>query len=171
MKKLIILFIPMLLNSCIFQDFHKVIVDEPNGRTYLKEMKLKQPFISSMGNFVCDDCIYYNYYCNNTVNFKLYTTIRFFKTGQYIKYFDSIGINYNNLNSLKKGWVGYYNVKDSIIILESPNLSFGRAKHRVLDKYKILSNGDLKGITKAADYGTVYERIKTDSLKEVAPNW
>lgn len=181
MKRFIIIllsiFLLLQLQSCnVLKGWQSYSVQEPNGRSYLKDMKFKESFKSEMGDLIDENAIYYRYYENESIDFKLHSGIRFFKTGQYIGYGSRDELDYSIFTELKKGGIGYYNVKvkDSIIILEYPNHLFRRSGKRNLDKYKILSNGDLESITKSAsDYGAVYKKIPLSekNLIEVVPDW
>ena len=107
--------------------------------------------------------------------------IRFFENGQYAFFTRNekpiIHLSYENIdyNDLQKAsYVGYYNIKENTVIIELPNHLFRRSGKRNLDKYKVLSNGDLESVTKSAsDYRAVYKKIliSEKSLKEVYPDW
>jgi len=168
------------LQSCnSIRGWQSYAVKEQNGRVYLKNMELKNKFKSSMNKFICVNCIYYHQRKNESIDREFNFIIRFFENGQYAYFIRSespiqnltfYDINFNDLSSAK--FIGYYTIKDNIITLEYPNFLFRRAGKRSLDKYRILLNGDIKSITKqASDYGALYQKIKYEDLKVIAPDW
>ena len=147
----------------------------------LKEMKFKESFDKSKIDLVDLNVIYYYHRENTNINMEFNFIIRFFKNGQYaffanskkpITHLSYEDINYNDLQ--KASYVGYYNIKGNTIIIELPNHLFRRSGKRNLDKYKVLSNGDLESITKSAsDYGAIYKKtpINEKILMRTIPDW
>lgn len=183
---LLVLLFVFLVSSCrLTQHYSNYIEENQYGRTKLKEMKLKRNSEKLLvTSKISIDAVYYYYNEDIVMDTEFKKTIRFFEYGQYA-FFSSFTkpienqlnssekmIDYNNLE--KATYVGYYNIKDSIIILEKPNHLFRRSGQRNLDKYKVLPNGDLKSITRqASDYGAIYKKIPITekSFIEVVPDW
>ncbi|MFV0530273.1 MAG: hypothetical protein ACK5MD_02420 [Flavobacteriales bacterium] len=144
-------------------------------------IELKNSFNNTKIELIDKNAIYYYHRENTNIDMEFNKMIRFFEKGQYAYFSQSEkpivhlsyeSIDYNNLE--KASYAGYYNIKDSIIVLEKPNHLFRRSGKRNLDKYKVLLNGDLESITKqASDYGAVYKKIPLSekSLIEVVPDW
>lgn len=179
-----ILFITIFLSSCsLIQGYDNYAIENEFGRRQLKPgyVELKKSFDKSAIIHIDTDAIYYHQRENIDIDMKFYKLIRFFEGGRYAFYsynqkpiqngsYDLL--DYNNLK--KPVYVGYYNIADSIITLEKPNHLARRGGRSNLDKYKILYNGNLKSITRAAsDYNAVYERIKSTEkgILSVEPDW
>lgn len=181
MKIKIIISLILFVCSTNCTSLKSTIYKNQYGRMELKEMHFKESFDKSKIDILNTNTIYYHHRENQSIDMEFNYVIRFFESGQYgfftenrkpilpLSYND---LNYNNLD--KATYVGYYNIKDDIIILEKPNHLFRRSGKRNLDKYKVLLNGDLKSITnQASDYNAIYKKINLNerNLKELVPDW
>lgn len=147
----------------------------------LKEMSFKDSFDKSKIDVLNTNTIYYHHRENQSIDMEFNYIIRFFETGQYAYFtkksepilplnFDDL--NYNDLD--KASYVGYYNIRENVIILEKPNHLFRRSGKRNLDKYIVLPNGDLKSVTRqASDYNAIFKKLnlEDDNLKSLIPDW
>lgn len=173
---LIISLVIVVLNGCSWKTY---ISQNSYGRMQLKEMKFKESFKNINNELIDDNSIYYHHSDDPKIDMEFNFIIRFFKNGQYAFFARNenpiINLSYNDIdfNDLKKAnYVGYYKIKDKIVIIEYPNHLFRRAGKRNLDKYKILNNGDLESITNgASDYKSIYKKISVENLKQVIPDW
>ena len=76
------------------------------------EMKFLESFTKEMSKKIEADAIYFNYYENLSINYKMYGYIRFFSTGQYAIFRSNT--NNVDINDLQKAnYVGYYNIKEN----------------------------------------------------------
>jgi|AntDeeMinimDraft_5_1070356.scaffolds.fasta_scaffold13495_2 hypothetical protein len=182
--KILIVLVFLSFESCsLIQGYDSFTITNEFGRSQLKPnyIKLDKTFDKDSSKIIDIDAIYFHQSEDEGINMKFYFLIRFFEGGQYAFYAynqkpiqsDSYELlEYNDLS--KPVYVGYYNIVDSIVTLEKPNHLFRRGGRRNLDKYKILHNGNLKSITRAAsDYNAVYDRIKSTEkgILSVEPDW
>ena len=181
-REISLIIIAFLVQCCgIFPSQKSFIIKNQYGRIQLKEMKFKESFDKSKIDLVDLNVIYYYHRENTNINMEFNFIIRFFKNGQYaffanskkpITHLSYEDINYNDLQ--KASYVGYYNIKGNTIIIELPNHLFRRSGKRNLNKYKVLSNGNLESITKSAsDYGAIYKKtpINEKILMRTIPDW
>jgi hypothetical protein len=177
------IFIVFILQGCRLFCIDYCWCENEFGRRQLnpRYIKLDKSFDAVSAEIIRKDAVYFYQSEAEHIDMKVYILIRFFKNGQYALYsFNEKPIQSNDYtlleyNDLRKSrYAGYYNISDSIITLEKPNHLSRRAGIRLLDKYQILSNGNLECITRAAsDYGAVYELI-TDpriAVLPVEPDW
>lgn len=167
----------------VVKGWESFMIKNEYGRTQLKPqyMILKGSFDKSRASVIDTNAIYYYNSEDKLIDMEFNFILRFFENGQYAFFGGSQkpvsplsheDINYNNLD--RAGTVGYFDVNDSIITLEYPNQFFRRSGKRNLDKYKILPNGNIESITKAAsDYGAVYQKIliSNKSSLKIVPDW
>jgi hypothetical protein len=179
-----LLSISILFAGCsLIQGYDNFTIVNEFGRVQLKPeyIELKKSFDISKKNPISFDAIYFHHSENKTIDMEFNFVIRFFSTGQFAFFGGNqkpiIGLTYKEYqyNELSRASdVGYYNVKDSLITVEYANNLFRRGGRRNLDEYRILPNGNLKSITRAAsDYKAVYEIItSTDQgIKQLEPDW
>lgn len=170
MKRILLILLVLITSSCrLTQHYTKYIDENQYGRMHLKEMKFKNSFTKEMSNKIEADAVYLNYYENLSINYKLYGYIRFFSSGQYA-IFSSNTENVDVNNIQKANMVGYYNIKDNILMLEIPNTSFSRAGKRVIREFEIKEN-TLKEKRKKNETERIFDKIKVKELKPIYPDW
>jgi hypothetical protein len=170
MKFILLILLVLLTNSCrLAQHYSKYINENQYGRMHLKDMKFEKSFNKQMHNKIEADAIYFNYYEDTTVNYKLYGYIRFFSKGQYAIFSSNIeSVDINDIQ--KSSIVGYYNVKDNILFLEIPNTSFSKAGKSIIREFEIIGN-TLKEKRKKNETERIYEKVHRKDIKPVFPDW
>jgi hypothetical protein len=129
MKKISIFFLTLIiLISCnVIKGWESYAVKETNGRAYLKTMKFKESFEAEMANYIDEKSIYI-LERQPSENISKYVVLRFFKTGQWIRYVSNEYPEASLVNDLKKGsFIGYYNYKNGKILTEEPNFNFSNS--------------------------------------------
>ncbi len=172
MKRILLVLLVLSVSSCrLTQHYTKYIDVNYYGRENLKEMKFKESFNKEMSNTIDTNAVYFNIYENININFKGYSYIRFFNSGQYAIFHSKTegGVDVNNL--WKANVVGYYNIKNNILLLEVPNTSFSRAGKRVIVEYEIIDNNTLKEKRKKNQTERVFTKIKVKEIKPIYPDW
>lgn len=130
------------------------------GREKLHKMRFKKSFKPKMANHIDISAVYYEFYENTSINYKLHTYIRFFPDGQYAIFASST--NHRDINNLNEAsTIGYYNIRNNKLLLERPSHKLAYYG-RVIQKYKILENGNLQG-----EFKGIYKKIKPEKLQEV----
>ncbi len=131
-------------------------------------MHFKESFKKSMSEKIDSNVIYSNFYEDLSINYTIYTYLRLFNTGQYALFFSKE--KRTDFNLQKARFVGYYNVKGDILYLEIPNTIFSKSGKRIIDKYKILSNGNLESIERKKVNIEFYQKTKFETLF-TTPDW
>lgn len=143
------------------------------GGRELKNKKFKKKFSKEMSEKLVFDKVYYNYYEDESIDYKRHHYLRFFPTGQYAFYTSPTkDIDINNL--FTAACVGYYIVKkDNLLELETPTGNFNTASFRVIWKYKIKPDGlEKKRKNKMDNYPERFTLEESKDLDlEVQPNW
>jgi len=132
-------------------------------------MKFEKSFTKEMMNKIEADAIYVSYYEDNSINYKMYTYLRFFKFGQYA-FFHSKTKNVDINDIQKASFVGYYNIKNDVLLLEFPNTSFSKAGKRVIRKF-VIEGDTLKEKRKSNETETIFTKIKIKEIAPVLPDW
>jgi hypothetical protein len=171
MKRILLVLLVLSVSSCrLTQHYSKYIDKNQYGRTHLKEMKFKNTFTKEMSKQIEADAIYVNVYEDTSVNFIGYSYIRFFSSGQYA-IFHSKTENADVNDMQRANVVGYYNIKNNILLLEVPNSAFSRAGKRVIVEYEIIDNNTLKEKRKKNQTERVFTKIKVKEIKPIYPDW
>lgn len=170
MKSTLLILVVLLLSSCRLTQHYTNYIDENQyGRMHLKDMKFKNSFNKQMSNKIEADAIFFNYYENPSINYKLYSYIRFFSSGQYAIFNNnSESVDVNDIQ--KANIVGYYNIKNNILLLEIPNTSFSKAGKSVVREFEIIEN-TLKEKRKKNETERIFNKIKVKELKPIYPDW
>lgn len=170
MRIVLLIMLVLLTSSCrLTQHYTKYIDENQYGRLHLKKMKFEKTFTKEMSNKIEADAIYFNFYEDKTINFKGYNYIRFFNSGQFALFgsrTESIDIN----NIEKAHLVGYYNIKNDLLLFEIPNTSFSKAGKRVIRKFVIEGNS-LKEKRKRNEGETIFTKITVKDIRPVLPDW
>lgn len=167
-RNFLILFTLITLSSCrLMLHYTNYIEENEYGRMHLKNMKFKKSFKPEMANSIDVNSIYFNFYEDTSINYKMYGYWRFFNDGQYATFRSNTDdVNINNFD--KAFMVGYYNVIGNKLLIEFPNTSINEPGKRVILKFEILNDG-IKQI-KPKKY-LVYKKIGTDNLLPINPDW
>ncbi|PIF33126.1 hypothetical protein CLU81_3701 [Flavobacterium sp. 9] len=172
MKRILLIIIVLFSTSCrLTQHYTKYIDKNQYGRLHLKNMKFEKSFTKEMMNKIEADAIYVNYYENNSINLIGYSYLRFFKFGQFAT-FHSKTENANINDIQKASVVGYYNIKNGILLLELPNTSFSKAGKRSIRKFVIAGDTlKLKEKIKSNETETIFTKVKIKEIAPVLPDW
>lgn len=170
MKRTLLIMLVLLTSSCrLMQHYTKYMDENQYGRLHLKKMKFEKTFTKEMSNKIEVDAIYFNFYEDETINLKTYSYIRFFSSGQYaIFHSKTEKVDINNLE--KASFVGYYNIKSDLLLLEFPNTSFSRAGKRIIRKFVIEGNS-LKEKRERNQKEKIYTKITLKEIQPVLPDW
>ncbi len=170
MKRILLIMLVLLTSSCrLTQHYTKYIDKNEYGRVHLKKMKFEKTFTKEMSNKIEGDAIYFNFYEDESINLKAYDYIRFFNSGQYAVFGSNTeSIDVNNVE--KARCVGYYNIKNDLLLLEVPNSSFSKAGKRVIRKFVIEGNR-LKEKRKRNATEDIYTKITVKDIRPVLPDW
>lgn len=170
MKRILLIMLVLLTSSCrLTQHYTKYIDKNQYGRLHLKKMKFEKTFTKEMSNKIEGDAIYFNFYENETINLKGYNYIRFFNSSQFALFGSRTqSIDVNNLE--KACCVGYYNIKNGLLLLELPNSSFSKAGKRVIRKFVIEGNS-LKEKRKRNEGEAIFTKITVKDIRPVLPDW
>lgn len=136
---------------------------------HLKKMKYHTSFTKEMSLKIEDDAVYFNYYENPSINYKLYGYIRFFNSGQYA-IFSSNKENVDVNDIQKASIVGYYNIKNDVLLLEVPNTSFSIAGKSVIRKFRMIQDTLIEK-RKKGETERIFNKIKIKNLKPIYPDW
>jgi hypothetical protein len=172
MKKISIFFlIVIFLVSCnVIQGWQSFAIQEPNGRAYLKDMKFKKSFKSEMANYIDEKSIYI-LEREPSENISRYVILRFFKTGQWIRYVSNEYPKPSLVNDLKKGaFIGYYNFKNDKILTEEPNFNFSNSGKSNIHSF-IVKGDFIEQIKTPFKDNPIYKKTKIDNLEQVIPDW
>lgn len=132
-------------------------------------MKFEKSFTKEMAEKIGSDAIYYNYYEDLSINYKLYSYIRFFNSGQFAIF--NSQIKEVDINNLQKAFiVGYYNILNGKLLLEIPNTSFSKAGKSLIREFEIEGN-ILKEKRKSIETEKIYIKVKIMELKPIYPDW
>lgn len=169
MKSTFLVILVLLTCSCrLTQHYTKYIDENQYGRLHLKDMEFKNSFAPEMYGKIESDAVYYNYYEDLSINYKLYSYIRFFKSGQFAIF--TSRVEEVDVNDVQKAFiVGYYNVVDNVLLLEIPNTSFSKSGKRTIRKFEI-EGSQIKEIIKN-ETGKIYTKLKVKEIKPVLPDW
>lgn len=165
---LFFLFVLMLTSCRVFQHYSSYIEENNYNRLHLKKMWFKESFDNSMSKKIDTSVIYSSFYEDVSVNYTIYTYLRLFDTGQYALFFSKE--KRSDFNLQKARFVGYYNVKADILYLEIPNTIFSKSGKRIIEKYKILSSGNLESIERKKVNVEFYQKTKFEILL-TTPDW
>ena len=139
------------------------------GRMQLRKMKFKESFKPSMAEKIDENLLYFNYYEDLSINYRMYSYWKFFRSGQYASFRSET--DNMDLNDLKKAkFVGYYNIIDNEIFIEFPNTSFNKAGKKLILKFELNEQG-IKEIRNKHDTQVIYKKIPAKELKPVSPDW
>lgn len=174
MKKFILFFsviILIQLQSCnVTKGWQSYAIKEHNGRSYLKNMKFKNSFQSEMANCIDEESIYL-LEREPAANITQYVILRFFKTGQWVRYISNDYPTSDLVNNLSKGvFIGYYNCKQGIITTEEPNFNFSAAGKSNIHYYQI-NNNFIEQLKTPFKSNPFYKKVKIDGMIPVSPDW
>lgn len=170
MKSTLLVILVLFTCSCrLTQHYTKYIDENQYGRLHLKDMKFKSSFAPEMYGKMEVDAVYYNYYEDLSIDYKRYSYMRFFKSGQFAIFVSKV--EKVDVNDIQKAFmVGYYNVVNNVVLLEIPNTSFSKAGKRVIRKFEI-QGSTLKEIKKKDKTETIFTKIEVKSIMPVLPDW
>lgn len=163
-RYLAFLIILISITSC----YNSVVASNQYGRKELIHKNYSKKFNNGMETKIDTASVYYRYYENNSIDYKIYTYLRFFSKGQYacfISESDSI-IDINNLD--KASHIGYYIMNDNTLELETPTGNFNTRSFRVIWDFEISKSGNL---LRKGKFPATYIKSKNIDLKPVKPNW
>jgi hypothetical protein len=139
------------------------------GRQELKNKRYKEQFKYEMLAAIDTAALYFEHYKSNTSDYCSYSYLRFFSKGQYA-YFTSSTDSVQDTNNLAKAkHVGYFIVKDNVIILETPTGNFNTRSYNVKWEFIITEDGKLNLQNKFLD--RTFNKADGKDLKPIIPDW
>ena len=169
-NKFIIIVIFIIVTGCSAYNWQSYAVKEPNGRLYLKQMKFKESFETDMGDCI-DEGVIYILEQEPGKNVPRYIILRFFDTGQWIRFTSNEYPTSDLINDMTMGkFIGYYNCKKDILLTEEPNFNFSNSGVRNIHNFKIYDSY-IEQLNSPFKSKPIYKKCKIDGMQPISPDW